>query len=833
MPKCKNNNISAYNSGYPPTNAGKRRKSTGIKRAKIDLKNKENSLPLSSTSIRSEVSILQNTPLPDHSNVTNSLLPCPNLSACMDNDLDLSAGASATTLPFPPLFSANLYKELLPLHTVSTMLAKIKHADTAKIAFSVAMKQVLDSEMCSESTASSFEMKNPLPIMSAPQSELDLENPERWNFGTAKYSTNMDAYPISYNTEYPIDIYYPPESRAPLREEPPDDPFFPSDGGSDCSLDDSADSEVSWSASSDAEEEEEEDFGELGDSELADLLADAQHPGSGSLLPIPDDYTEFAWCHRAPPNLDQAQVALKRLALILKPHRANGVGYKDPNLRLLVRSRLEWMQIFLTMYTSAQSRYVNCWTAASLDTAMAAQKGPSFARTLRKWAHDFVRHNITPVDELCKHSTALIDNDELATEIAAHLQSIGKFIKAKDIVDYLDDPSVRKKFNMKKGINLSTATAYLKRMGFRWKKAPGAYILANPSLLEQLPRNRIIVIWFHDESTFYANDQRQIIWVHNDDTAKPHAKGEGVSFMIADFVSADYGWLRSPDGTQTARVEFKAGKARDGYMTNEDITAQVKIAMDILSEHHSSEEHVFVYDNAKTHTKRADDALSATKMPKGPSKPEGEGPNFGGSRQKTENGILVYEKKVVKKKKTAEEKVKEKERKAKEKKTKKAKGNIPESTPPVPVDLPPTVPKEKLVVAREFSENAGSMTKNCSSMLNALSLSALLEQTVVVFDESCIANPILLRRNPILSIFVWGAAKRTYRMYENSTKEDVLINNVRMALDSVSLSTMRHFARRLNGVQAAWAAKRYRGHRMLPDWILAEFDKCMEAKGCT
>ncbi|KAJ3930056.1 MAG: hypothetical protein NXY57DRAFT_1013926 [Lentinula lateritia] len=55
---------------------------------------------------------------------------------------------------------------------------------------------------------------------------------------------------------------------------------------------------------------------------------------------------------------------------------------------------------------------------------------------------------------------------------------------------------------------------------------------------------------------------------------------------------------------------------------------------------------------------------------------------------------------------------------------------------------------------------------------------------------------------------------------------------------------MRHFARRawkfidayrkgLNGVQAAWAAKRYRGHCMLPDWILAEFDKCMEAKGCT
>ena len=64
-----------------------------------------------------------------------------------------------------------------------------------------------------------------------------------------------------------------------------------------------------------------------------------------------------------------------------------------------------------------------------------------------------------------------------------------------------------------------------------------------------LPRHslhpgRWIVIWVHDESTFYANDRHVLHWVHSSESAKPYAKGEGASQMVADFVSPDYGWLR-------------------------------------------------------------------------------------------------------------------------------------------------------------------------------------------------------------------------------------------------------------------------------------------------
>ena len=83
---------------------------------------------------------------------------------------------------------------------------------------------------------------------------------------------------------------------------------------------------------------------------------------------------------------------------------------------------------------------------------------------------------------------------------------------------------------------------------------------------------------------------------------KPRQKGKGVSIMIADFVSPDYGWLRAPGGG-SARVILKPGKGREGYFTNESLLQQVRLAMAILKEDFPDEDHVFVFDNATTHLK--------------------------------------------------------------------------------------------------------------------------------------------------------------------------------------------------------------------------------------
>lgn len=147
-------------------------------------------------------------------------------------------------------------------------------------------------------------------------------------------------------------------------------------------------------------------------------------------------------------------------------------------------------------------------------------------------------------------------------------------------------------------------------------------------LKEHLPsgeRKRVIA-WFHDESVFYAHDQRKKGWYHKDVSAKPYVKGEGACLMIADFVSADFGWLTSPDGKQSAHQLFKPGKNRDGYFSNEDIIEQADEAINILREYYPEFDHVLIYDNATTHLKCPEDALSARKMPKVMPKP---GKNWG------------------------------------------------------------------------------------------------------------------------------------------------------------------------------------------------------------
>jgi len=147
-------------------------------------------------------------------------------------------------------------------------------------------------------------------------------------------------------------------------------------------------------------------------------------------------------------------------------------------------------------------------------------------------------------------------------------------------------------------------------------------------LVESVPSGsgRRVITWFHDKSIFYAHDRCKKGWYHKDATAKPYAKGEGSSLMVADFVSADFGWLRSPDGKRSARRLFKPGKNCDGYFTNQDIQEQAQDAMDIVLELYVEFGHIFVYDNATTHLKRAEDTLSARRMPKNIPK---EGTNWG------------------------------------------------------------------------------------------------------------------------------------------------------------------------------------------------------------
>jgi hypothetical protein len=69
--------------------------------------------------------------------------------------------------------------------------------------------------------------------------------------------------------------------------------------------------------------------------------------------------------------------------------------------------------------------------------------------------------------------------------------------------------------------------------------------------------------------------------------------------------------LCSPDGKESALWLFKAGKNWEGYFTNEEIKGHATMTMDILEKHYPEEDHYLVFDNAPTHLKHPDGAISA------------------------------------------------------------------------------------------------------------------------------------------------------------------------------------------------------------------------------
>ncbi|KIM92435.1 hypothetical protein PILCRDRAFT_94260 [Piloderma croceum F 1598] len=86
----------------------------------------------------------------------------------------------------------------------------------------------------------------------------------------------------------------------------------------------------------------------------------------------------------------------------------------------------------------------------------------------------------------------------------------------------------------------------------------------------------------------------------------------------------------------------------------------------------------------------------------------------------------------------------------------------------------------------------------------------------------------------------WGFLKHLHCQYPTSSKEADLKQNVLSALDSVPLDVMHWFtthahhfmeayAKGLKGKGAAWAAKKYCGHWVLPESFLKEFEKAGKA----
>lgn len=358
------------------------------------------------------------------------------------------------------------------------------------------------------------------------------------------------------------------------------------------------------------------------------------------ITPRPNDRRKYIFA----PDIQDAQSALADLSEIVHPKRKKGGGaVKRFEGDDLLRERLRMMQHFLWAYIDP-SQYLG-WIAASERVAHNFQKSTTSAEWLRQWTRAFMRNrDALPYNLYGQWTPSLLEKGELAYDIKVHLQGIGKYVRAQDIVEFLDTPDIKIRYGLSKTISLSTAKRWMSKMDYRWRKSPsGLYVDGHeredvvayrqevflPRMAELEIRMytgeptaglsiRLICYWLHDETTFTAHDRQETGWVHESETPVPRPKGEGPSLMVSDFISEPFGWLRSPDGRESARVLFKAGKNREGYFTNDDILKQLRCAIDIVKRHYPQFDHYFGLDNARTHLKREEHALSARKMPKNP-----------------------------------------------------------------------------------------------------------------------------------------------------------------------------------------------------------------------
>ncbi|KAF9494263.1 hypothetical protein BDN71DRAFT_1483126 [Pleurotus eryngii] len=483
------------------------------------------------------------------------------------------------------------------------------------------------------------------------------------------------------------------------------------------------------------------------------------------------------------------------------------------------------------------------WTQASLYTAKSLGHGPYQAKLLRNWTREFVlNHEFIP-----EHSwkgglgRSYLDDEDFTQKINLYLQGLGEWIRAQDIVNYVSHPDVLERLGRQKPISLATAQRWLARMGYRWTKTPkGQYSdshehidVVEPSMrkwnndstqeVEEnlLPHRK--VLWYHDESTYYAHDRCRVRWVHKTEKAVPLAKGEGHSLMVAAFVSADYGWI--------CLQLFQAGKARDGYFDNNDVRAQFKRAMEYVREHYPDDNHEF-------------GALSASKMPKGPSPTFGVDINVMGP-----NGKPVYD---------TDGKIK-KER-ACMANGKFADGHEQDFYFPEGHDHAgqfkgmaaiieergfSDIAKKKAQCGKSFSNCPEGATDCCCHWFlynqpDFMHVESLLKQDAKAMGFRVIFLPKFHCELNFIEQ-CWGYAKQCYRMYPPSSKEEDLEQNLLQSLEEVpliaifatcSLRFMDAYRKGLDSAEAAWAAKKYHGHRTIPENILSQIGTLMNAPRC-
>lgn len=103
-----------------------------------------------------------------------------------------------------------------------------------------------------------------------------------------------------------------------------------------------------------------------------------------------------------------------------------------------------------------------------LQTAQFIRKGSYISRKVKKWSKSYIIdcENLPLAKYGGEWTKSQINDEDLKKELLVHLQSLGKYIFAMDIVNYLAQSDVQQCFKLTKTVSLVTAQCWMGNCGF-------------------------------------------------------------------------------------------------------------------------------------------------------------------------------------------------------------------------------------------------------------------------------------------------------------------------------------------------------------------------------
>ncbi|KAF9504372.1 hypothetical protein BS47DRAFT_1374400 [Hydnum rufescens UP504] len=255
--------------------------------------------------------------------------------------------------------------------------------------------------------------------------------------------------------------------------------------------------------------------------------------------------------------------------------------------------------------------------------------------------------------------------------------------------------------------------------------------------------------------------------------------------MVSDFVSANYGYLHTPDGSR---------KNHDGYFDNEDLKKQIIKAMEIHGRSVVGTDGKTIKEMKQMHPGKLLDGSMQSFYFSDSHKSAGQFKGMAVILQ--EHGIPVDELKL---------------------KAQCGKGGFKCWFTTLPTGSNPCCCWKALYDQPDFIAQKSIIQELIEAHGHGMTIYAKFHCECNFIEQ------------------IWGYAKQVYHEFPESSTEAEPERNVLAALESVPLISIRRFAncslrfmdayrKGLNGSQAAWANKKYHGHRVLPESLMADLE---------